>query len=189
MAPFLSEEILKLMKEVMEKFIKTEHLSGSVSSLIAVDVHDTNNHLANKKINIGFGATTSLATADVGIAKEAEFRQQCLDCYKSIRSKLKERSPIKYDFVLSLRSFNPQYIIRHPNSTITNFENLLSCLINNKFYNPTECETLLKQYKKFVAYVRLDHKERFNEFDINSEDRLDVLYRDIIGEKADYSNL
>ena len=133
-----------------------------------VDVENTANHLPNKKISIGFVAATSLTAADVGIAEESEFRQQSFLCYKSIVAKLKERSPIKHDFVLHLRSFSPQYIVNHPNSSVTHFEKSLTYLINTNFFKPTECDEMIKQYKNFIALVRLEFEEKFAGFDIKS---------------------
>ena len=62
-------------------------------------IYDTNNHVTNNKIEIGFSAKTGLIKEDLGVAIEAEFKHQCLSCYQSICSKLKERSPLKYEFV------------------------------------------------------------------------------------------
>ena len=189
MAPFLAEEIYKMMKDLMEKFVKKELLTGSVSSLMEVDVSDSKNQVDNKKINIGFAAKTSLSKVNVGVIRETEFKHQCLDCYKSIVCKLKERSPIKYDFVLNLRSLRPQYIIRHPNTSITHFEKLLDSMIEYNFFNAPECDKLLTQYKSLLGLIQLEHEERFSEFDLKSENRLDVLFHEIIGRKPEYNEL
>ena len=45
MAPFLAEEIHKIFKAIMEKFIKEELLSDSISSLINVNVEESKNHI------------------------------------------------------------------------------------------------------------------------------------------------
>ena len=155
-----------------------------------IDIYDTNNHVTNKKIEIGFAAKTCLIKEDLGIAIEAEFKHQCLLCYQSICFKLKDRSPLKYEFVLALRSLSPQYINHHPNQTIIQFEKLLTHLITCKLCNPSECDVLMKEYKCMVNLIRLNHKEKFAEFNLKSEnDRLDTFYYDIIGEKAEFNEL
>ena len=45
MAPLLAEEIHKIFKAIMGKFIKEELLSDSISSLINVNVEETRNHI------------------------------------------------------------------------------------------------------------------------------------------------
>ena len=189
MAPFLAEEIHKIMKEIMEKFVKEELLTDSISLLIDVDVEEAKNHVETKKVKIGYAAKTCLSKADVGTTKETEFRYQALNCYKAIISKLKERSPIKYKFVLYLRSLKPQYIIRHPNASVTNFGKLLDSLIELKFLSAAECDTLLKQYKGFLSLTRLEHREKFTDFGMKSEERLDVLFHSIIGNNTKFNEL
>ena len=189
MAPFLAEDIYKILKDLMERFIKEEMLSNSISSLIEVDVENTKNHVENKKVKIGYAAKTCLSKEKTGEIKEAEFKSQSLDCFKSIVLKLKERSPIKYKFVLYLRSLKPQYIINHPHATVSNFEKLLDSLIEFKFLNATECDTLLKQYKTFISLIRLEHKEKFTDFGLKSEDRLDLLFHSVIGNDKKFREL
>ena len=189
MAPFLAEEIHKIMKTIMEKFIKEELLSDSISSLIDVDVEESKNHIEMKKIKIGYAAKTCLSKANVGKVKETEFRYQVLSCYKAFILKLKERSPIKFKFVLQLRSLKPQYIIRHPNASVTNFEKLLDSLIESRYLKAPECDTLLKQYRDFLSLIRLNHKEKFTEFNLKTEDRLDVLFYSIIGNDTKFIEL
>ena len=62
-------------------------------------IYDTNNHVTNNKIEIGFSAKTGLIKEDLGVEIEAEFKHPCLSCYQSICYKLKERSPFEYGFV------------------------------------------------------------------------------------------
>ena len=188
MAPFLAEEIHKMMKDLMEKFVKKELLSNSISSLMEVDFSDKENHVENKNINIGFAAKGYLSKASVGDARKFEFRHQCLTCYEGILSKLKERSPIKYEFVLHLRSLSPHYIITHPNGSIKCFEKILECLINYKYLNAADCDCILKEYKSLISEIRLEHKERFSEFNLKS-DRLDSLFYDLIGVNPKYKTL
>ena len=187
MAPFLAE-VYKMMKDLMEKFIKKELLSSSISSMMEVDVSDKKNHVKNKNINIGFAVKGHLSKAGVGDVRITEFRHQCLTCYEAIVSKLKERSPIKYDFVLHLRSLSPQYITKHPNGSIKCFEKLLECLIEYKYLNSADCDIVLGEYKNLIPEIGLEHKERFSEFDLK-KDRLDVLFQEIVGVNPKYKSL
>ena len=70
MAPFLAEEIHKMMKDLMEKFVKKELLSNSISSMMEVDFSDKKNHVENKNINIGFAAKGFLSKVSVGDARK-----------------------------------------------------------------------------------------------------------------------
>ena len=96
MAPLLAEEIYKIFKAIMERFIKEELLSDSISSLINVNVEETKNHIEINKIKIGYAARKCLSKANVGKVKEIEFRYKVLSCYNAIILKLKEHSPIEF---------------------------------------------------------------------------------------------
>ena len=103
---------------------------------------------------------------------------------------MKERSPLKYEFVIALRSLSPRYINYHPIQTFTHFEKFITHLITCKLCKPSECDLLMKRYKCMVTLISLGHKERFAEINLKYQnDRLDALFYDIIGENAEYNEL
>ena len=61
-------------------------------------------------------------------------------------------------------------------------------MINYKYLNAADCDCILKEYKSLISEIRLEHKERFSEFNLKS-DRLDSLFYDLIGVNPKYKTL
>lgn len=193
MTPFMDQEISKLLKSVMERFIKKDILSQSraMTSLLKIDVEDTTNHIPVKHVVIGFAAKTSLSSLDLSEAKVAEFKSQCLMAYQSIVLKFQRRknSPCNSELVPYLSSLNPTYMVNHPNNTVVKFEAVLTTLIEKRFLMPAECDEIMKQYKCLINLIKIEKKEEFTEYDLRTDERLDKLFGEMIGMKKEYSEL
>ena len=74
------------------------------------------------KIDLGFGVDTTLKklrTADlVSKAKGTEFKKECQQLVITIVSKLIEKSPLGFDFILSLPVLHPQFLSSRSRSTV-----------------------------------------------------------------------
>jgi hypothetical protein len=193
MVPFMEYEIGKLLRSLMENFMKVNVLSNKkyMSDILKVDIEDSKNHIAMDKIIIGFAATASLTKALVSDVKLAEFKSQCLLCYKAIVLKIKNRatSPCNFNLVSQCCCLNPQYMLDHPNSTIDKIEDVLSTMIEHHFIKPIECDDLLKQYKALIRLLKLEHKEDCIHYDHARDMRIDAFFNGIIGNKTEYSKL
>jgi len=79
MIPFIEEEIGKLLKSLMESFIKPNVMLSRryMSDLIKIDVEDVQSHVPMNKVVMGFAASTALTKASTSKAKLAEFNHQC----------------------------------------------------------------------------------------------------------------
>lgn len=186
MVPFLAQEVSKLMKSIMENFIKKSLLPDNMSmtSILNVDVVDKKNHVLLKKVTIGFAAQTVLKNKNISTEKIEEFKQQILVCYKTFILKIKERSPLKYEIARQLCCMDPRYMSSHPNSSTTKFEGLIATMIDKKFLKPEVCDKIVKQYKALLRKTKIENSEDFKNYDIKSSERLDVFFRELIGEKT-----
>ena len=102
------------------------------------------------RIVIGFGTKTSLSNADISDPIQTEFRSQWRTCLQSDILKQLDMSPVKNNFVLHVRSLDPSYISRHPNSYVLEFENLLKLLVESRRVELSQCEQVISQYKSMV---------------------------------------
>ena len=193
MIPFIEEEIGRLLKSLMESFIKPNVMLSQryMSDLIKIDVEDFQNHVPMNKVVIGFAANTALTKASTSEAKLAEFKYRSFLCYKSMVLKLETRttSPCNSSLVIQLCCLNPQFMMNHPNSTVDKYECVLSSFIENKFVKPIECDDLLKQYKLLLRLLKLQHKESCLQHDFLNSVRIDSFMHGIIGNKDEYSKL
>ena len=193
LAPFIDEELGNILKSLMENFMKPNSLGSSryASDLAQKDFEDETKHVQKSKVNGGFACSDSLRACELSEEKVKDFKSNILECYLAIVRKLINRStsPCKIELVSLLSSLNPHYIMAHPNKTVEKFEMLLSALVKSKHRKQTECQDILDQYKKFVAFCRLEHREKFEKFKLLGTERLDALYSSIIGNNSDYCDL
>ena len=84
--------------------------------------------------------------------------------YKATAEKLIDRSPLKFSVVSDLACMSPKNIANESASQLPRkFEGLLQTLNEKKLFSSTHCDSLIKEYESFVSFVRLEHREEFNE--------------------------
>jgi hypothetical protein len=180
MCPFLGTELSKLTKEIFEKFVKSSVMgSVTMSNITEVELKDENLK-AVKDVQINFAAKEALKAIGASDAKTAEFKQDCKTLFKSIAVKLIQRSPLQFKIVRDLDCLNPRKIAMSEGRSLNKFESLLSHLCKLKMVNVTECDELVKEYKKFTSVVHLKNKDEFKEYDYHGNVGVDnFLYKHI----------
>ena len=194
LVPFMDEELGKILRVLMENFMKQNSLPGSLryaSDLAEVDFKDEAKHVQKLKVNGGFACGECLRDCELSEVKLIEFKHDLSECYVAIVDKLVNRStsPCKIQLISILSCLNPRFIMCHPNKTVHKFELLLSALIKSKHIERMQCDDILSQYKNFVHICRLEHRETFEKFKLLGPARLDALYYSIIGNDPNFSNL
>ena len=106
MVPFLDDEIIKIVKRLVSRFLKRGAMELFTSSLDDFDFDEKIHHLRNDKIHVGFAPKLSLSYTDLTVAVEAQLRSSCQKCLSSIVFKLLDNSPVTYDYVVILRATN-----------------------------------------------------------------------------------
>jgi len=189
MIPFLGEGVHKLINCVMENFIKRHLISEtSLSSVLKTDVTDAKNYLPLTKVEIGFAAQTALNKAAVSAESVDTFKQECLQCYKSLVLKLQERSPLQFEIVRLLCCLNPKYISTHSASpSIAKFAGIMNAMIAKKFLGPKQCDQIANQYKAFVREKVT--KELFCDYNVKTSKRLDAVIAELIGQDTEFREL
>ena len=161
----------------MERFLSKKALPDNLklSSLFIVDIDKLSDQLPIDKVFIGYSAKTQLAMSEVTGEKETNFRMECVLCYKTLINKLRERSPLQYEFIRQICCLNPNYISSHPNSSISKFENILTIMLGNNYLKGDECDELRTQFKDFIKLSRVEYPTNFAKYDALS-DRLDDFF-------------
>jgi hypothetical protein len=95
---------------------------------------------------VEFAAHTALQVAQVTDDNEEEFKEKYLLCYQTLIKKLKDRSPLKYEFARQLCCLNPQYLVNHPNGSTHKFDGTRVCVINKKFIEPSLCDNIANSF-------------------------------------------
>ena len=115
-------------------------------------------------VNVNISSKEALKNSSISDVKLAEFKYHCQKMYKATAEKLIDRSPLKLSVVCDLACMSSKNIANETASQLSmKFEGLLHTLNENKLFSSTHCDSLIKEYKSFVSFVRLEHREEFNE--------------------------
>nr|XP_020447106.1 uncharacterized protein LOC109955353 [Monopterus albus] len=118
--PFISKDLVMLMKSLLKRFIKEEILND-ITALQMVRL-DTTNMKARKRpknVDIGLGAEAVIkelqSSSRVGELSVLEFRKDCMDCLTNIIQKMQDKSPLKYTVVRQVACLDPANMFSDPN--------------------------------------------------------------------------
>ena len=190
LVPFIGKELGKILKSIMERFLNKKVLpeNQTLSSLFKVDIDELSVQLPLNKVYIGFSAKSELSEIEIPSKTKDTFRMECIVTYKTLINKLRERSPLKFDFIRQICCLSPNYINSHPSSSIGKFERVLTLMLEKNFFKGDECDELKSQYKDFISLSKLDYRNKFANYNVLT-DRLDAFLFSIIGRKDEYSKL
>ena len=192
MSPFVDYELTKLLKSLMQEFVKASKLgtSPTVQEMLAIDLDDPNNVVLCTKVGVGIATKEQLNKLELSEAKLREFMFQCLSCYKAIVMKIKERMSQETVMLVGyLGSINPKYIYDHPNQTVLRFEKLIIYLIQHRIVASGEGDAILQQYKDLVTKVRSEKRKESSKFSPSDTSRVDNFFTELIGSDPEFKGL
>ena len=129
-----------------------------------------------------------LEKVEANDGKKIEFRKDCITYLVAVVSKFKQRSPLKYRIVRALSSLSPQIIYSSPNLGQKRFEELLTCLHEQKCVNASKADTATLQYDELCRIAKTLYGKEFKEFDMYKS-RLDDFMVSILSDKEDLAVL
>ena len=189
MMPFVEQELLNVLKSLLENFVKPSKLGDSPTLLemFSVDLEEESNLIECRKVTIGLGAKEEILRLTLSEQKMREFKSECLKCYKAITEKLKSRFGMEtIDVLTNLSALSPRFIFNHPNKSISRFENLLIYLIRKKLVKSERGDQILSQYKDVNRKVRSERKHESLEY-APTKTRLDSFFNELIGGDPEYA--
>ena len=112
MVPFLYQELEKLLRKLMQRFIKQSALqeANTTKTLMRLDLGE--NKCNYKEVDIGVAPTSALTKSKVSELAKMEFRPDCIKYLSAAFSKLRERSPLKYKLARASTCFAPLIILK-----------------------------------------------------------------------------
>lgn len=131
--PFFYDDLHEVIRTLMEKIVISSVLNESktASSLYKIDF--TKRDIFKEKPDIGFGATVEIndsLTKDLVTNESTKsFKKDCITFISAMRTKLLERSPLKYAVIQNSSSISPLLIATKPNRTKTYFKNFLERMV------------------------------------------------------------
>lgn len=179
MAPFLYDDIYDLMRNLMQRVVKSNVLESADTprKLIAVDLKDDKNLLSRDKMGIGIGAVSEMAKAKCSDVQKMEFQMQFRKFIIGLLEKTIERSPLKYKATRAITCINPSLILYNRTTSETRMTDLLQILHDLGRITSTEADDVKAKFSELCASAKSKHKEQFDSF--NREQNLDTFYSKI----------
>jgi len=143
-------------------------------------------------VYVGFSAEKSVKELTRSKAKTVsdrvimEFRMECRSFIQTVLSKLKLKSPLKYEFAKKLSCLDPKTMATEScEANIAAFRVLVRHLNEASRVAEGDADSVIAQYKKFVEEVCPQHKSQF----LGSSNRVDQLYHGLLAGSDAYGQL
>ena len=168
MIPFICEDLFRIVKGLMDHFIKSEVMLNitQVEDLVKIDINNKENYCKNKEIVVGFVAGKELkillSAKKVSERQALEFRNECRSFLVSVINEMTEKTPLKYPLAKHLSCFDPRAMARDEAGSKRKMKSLLNALVSAKRLNVSQCDEILWQYSEYldtVAKVKMQYRE------------------------------
>ena len=194
MIPFLAKDLYKLMKSIMQRFIKKTTISDAttIKKLMAINVKDKTLHLQPSEINVGYTTEKRLEELiqqkKISEKTQLEFRLDCTKCLQTLMGKLQDKSPLNYSIVRNLSCLDPSEMAKDEDLSVSKLKKVLNTLVETNHIREDICDDVIKQYQKFVCDIVTSRKVEFAEFNC-TESRLDTLFHKTMNKNKEYDKL
>lgn len=187
LTPFLYEDLLSLMYNIIQKFVKPQVLSKQCITI--VDLKDKKNLLSPQYVKIGYATQDVLnGLNDLTSLEKIKFKEQCRECYQSICLKLLERSPLKFLLVKGLSCLSPATILSEDNVAHRRLTIVLRKLVENKQVSGSVADEVELEFQRICS--KESTQEQMRSFD-RTKMRLDHFWMKLLSaqDSENYRNL
>jgi hypothetical protein len=119
LAPFLCEQLEKVIRNMLNRFVKPEVIPKTITKLLKLDVENTDNCVSNTKVFLGFKAEQEIREVKVSDREILEIRLGTKSFLSAITANLFKKTALTYTLARSLKCLNPKLITRHVRSPLT----------------------------------------------------------------------
>ncbi|KAK0151781.1 hypothetical protein N1851_006845 [Merluccius polli] len=192
MLPFLSEDMFKLMKGLMGRFLKEKPLKEATSTLklLHVAFQDSSLHKDASKIDIGFAAETTLnklkSSKKISERQVLEIKMDCKKFLITMTDKLLKTGPVHHQLVRSMQCLDPRRMAVSKELCVPQMRKMLHTLVGAKHVEESVCDNILREFSEFCDSAAL--QANFREFDPKT-DRVDNLLYETMGSKPSFSSV
>ena len=182
MIPFLYRDLKLLIINLLKLIVKKEVIDKTVGKkLVEIDLHNEENLLPLKDIEVGFATEHTIKTLlqkdTVTKSSVREFRKGCQTFVRSMIEKIFERSPITSAFLKAAAVFDPANLVSKSSRgpLMKSFKALLTTLVELNIISVSDGDKTLQEFSNFYDEDRLQHVQELKEFN-EADDRLDELF-------------
>ena len=156
LAPFPYQELEKIMRLLMQNFIKMDILTEAKSTFKLMRIDLQQSKCDGREVKIGIATSLLLAKIKVGESRKSHFHGDCLKFYIGMVNKLRGRSPLRYKLTRAVSALNPVIIYFFPYLEENRMNEVCVILHDSKRINATIIDK-----GKFTVSRFLWHHESF----------------------------
>lgn len=191
MVPFLSGDLFKLIKSLMDRFIKPTVMKDvtSATKVAKIDLSKDDIYLEYSKVDIGFVTETTLKELGKKVTDRQllDFRVSCKNWLKATVAKLLNKTAVQYSLANNLSCLDPR-LIQETEKNVTRMKSILRLLVQCNRVDPNEVDEMLRQYTDYNAAMREKELSKFQQFD-PVKSRVDSLLFETMGGNECYSKI
>lgn len=181
MIPFLYYHLEKILRDIMNHFIKKEVANLPLSKLLKIDVNKSENLLRLDHIDIGFSTRKYIKEHKGTEAEKIKFYKECQLFYIGVTKKILDRCNLKYGFVEYISCLSPK-VMRDSEVAKQRCKNMLQALYNKEIINSSVAEKADVQYRDLISDTFfINDCSKFDE----GSDRLDIFFKCKIDNKPE----
>ena len=187
--PFLFDDLDQVLRALYRRILKPDVVSGAglTSQLLKLDLSaSSKDFLPINKIDIGFGAKSSLNSLKLPEEKKSQYLTETRNCIVFIIQKVIQRSPLAYAIVKASSALCPLIISKQKDVAISRFDSLLKNLHLKNHINSIEADQCKTLFIKFCNDENFSSS--FREFNSQTT-RLDHFYSRLLTSDPDYAPL
>ena len=132
MVPFLWDDLTRLTRNIMSRFIKADVINEA-NSVIDIDVSKADNYVTHRKVDVGFSTADELRKQlnDKKISERMvmDFREKAWKCFRDIVTKIAAKSPLKYEVIRHMKWLDPREMARDYDAGASLLQKLLHDLV------------------------------------------------------------
>ncbi|TKS78086.1 hypothetical protein D9C73_013088 [Collichthys lucidus] len=192
MLPFLSEDMLQLMKGLMGRFCNDKSLKDvtSVMKLLHIPFEDKSLHKDTNKTNLGFSAEACLnqlrSDKKVSEREALELKKECKTFLITTLSKLQSKAPVNHQLVRSMQCLDPRRMASSKEACLVQMKRMLHHLVEANHIEESICDDVLREFANFCDFAAL--QATFRESDPKT-DRVDTLLYETMGTSKSFANV
>lgn len=180
--PFLACDLEKLLRAVMNRFLKESTVSSAktFTQLAKIDVSLDQNRKNSKDVDIGLITRRELnelkQNGKISSEQKKCFEFDCKAFLTCTAQKLLEKCPLKFPLVRFLRCLDPRVMGGSSSACVKLFELLLNSLLDARRIPEANVDVLKREYASFVQEVHNNPRilQQFQNYDV-SEQRVDCF--------------
>lgn len=181
MVPFLYEDLLFLVKSLMEKIVKPEILTTKAIKEIDVFEKVDNiyvNLIPSKSIDLSYGTRSAIRKCKGYNEKQLQiFRQECRTCLQHITKHLLDKSPLIYPLSEHITFLNPKKTASNKECAIEHMKKTFDIILES---NLVPASVIEKADREFKALLEKEYVvDRMKNYD-RTETRLDEFWMDLL---------